>query len=518
MEVYSGRIINRGECVTGVISCSCPLGTTNKEECLHIGETASLVWDDYCRVRDLIKSELQNKYLQVLSQEEKEVIKVCQAIIEDQDLNDEIYRDVNGGIPLMISLRRVYNRQYRIFQRQNAFFHSYMARDLICLRDEFIHRLKNSSPRYSLPRILLCEQIGLFDALYATERNIVAVVEEKHCAISHASILLAGKGIPCIAGIGVIKEWDGQFALLDGRTGELFINPEDSFVTKHIRSGVRQVAPENIKEFEERLGFQLLATVNTEREIAEAREGGFSGIGLVRTELLVDPTEISDYEAQLELYKRLTESFEGKRICIRTFDFGGDKYSLMPTYWQTMGLTAMHKGVRGTLLMNHEFKTQIRAIMAASLGTGISILFPYVSNKNEAQLILSIVKSVQDEFMQKNEMSVVIKVGFMIENIEAAQAIRELLPFADFINIGLNDLTRSVFLSDGIGDSGSDDYSLVPLKEVIGYIVTETHKDKKTVCICGESVLETLGIPFLKNIKIDAVSISPQSIYYLKGE
>lgn len=520
MKVYSGKIINNGACIIGIIAYSDSSPVRRESNCMREEERVDWEWANFCRVRDSIIEELKTKELTSADKVEKEIVHTHILVIQDDDLNDALYRGLVGGEPLIDVIHRVFNDFYHSLKSERAANYAFVARDLLGLRDELISRLKKEeSGKDVRPRILLCEQVGLYDVLYAKERHISAVVERTHNTLSHASILMNGMGIPCIDGVDIKKEWEGLPAIFVGSTGVLIIDPTEETLQAYQKQNERNVrAAYNCEAH--RFGdtsFRLLATVNSESELSEAKRIGFDGIGLVRTEFLIDRDSVSSCDAQITAYSTIAENFLGQPICIRTFDFGEDKYSMAPGHWIDRGVTAAHKGIVGALLVPDDLKNQIRAILVAARVSELSILFPFVSTQEEARCLLSLVRTTQNELKRERGFCRKVKVGFMIETVSAAHSIQELVKSADFINIGFNDLTKSYYPMANAGDFVFNENNLLPLKQLIAHIVEETHQAKKTVCLCGEKAIDILGVPFLESIQIDAVSISPNDVFAQEG-
>lgn len=70
----------------------------------------------------------------------------------------------------------------------------------------------------------------------------------------------------------------------------------------------------------------LLANIGTAEDAERAAPVGVEGVGLFRTEVLfLDRSTAPSHEEQADVYARVLETFEGRKVVIRTLDAGADK-------------------------------------------------------------------------------------------------------------------------------------------------------------------------------------------------
>ncbi len=91
------------------------------------------------------------------------------------------------------------------------------------------------------------------------------------------------------------------------------------------------------------------------------------------------PTE----DEQFDAYKAVLESMGEKPVVIRTLDIGGDKelsYMEMP---QELNPFLGYRAIRMCLDRKDLFKTQLRALLRASVFGNLKIMFPMIATINE---------------------------------------------------------------------------------------------------------------------------------------
>ncbi len=120
---------------------------------------------------------------------------------------------------------------------------------------------------------------------------------------------------------------------------------------------------------------ELAANIGTPSDVAGVLGNGGEAVGLFRTEFLYMgresmPTEKEQYNA----YKSVLEKMEGKPVVVRTLDIGGDKelpYLDMP---KEMNPFLGFRAVRLCLEQQDMFRTQLRALLRASVYGNLRIM------------------------------------------------------------------------------------------------------------------------------------------------
>ena len=130
---------------------------------------------------------------------------------------------------------------------------------------------------------------------------------------------------------------------------------------------------------------EVAANVGGEKDAVDGMALGADGVGLLRSEFLfLDRTSAPDEDEQYEAYTAVVKAFAGEpRIVIRTLDVGGDKplaYLPMPREDNPF------LGIRGIRLAEGHvelLRTQLRAILRASVHGQVHVMFPMVTTLDE---------------------------------------------------------------------------------------------------------------------------------------
>jgi len=184
-------------------------------------------------------------------------------------------------------------------------------------------------------------------------------------------------------------------------------------------------------------------------DVLRSIERGAEGIGLFRTEvpfLLRErfPTETE----QTEIYRQQLDAFYPKTVTMRTLDIGGDK----PLPYFPINEENPFLGWRGIRVsMDHPeiFISQVRAMIKASAGfDNLQIMLPMISNMNEVDYSLRLIKRAYQEILEEGLQVVKPSVGVMIEIPALMYQVKALSSRVDFISVGSNDLSQYLLAID----------------------------------------------------------------------
>lgn len=357
--------------------------------------------------------------------------------------------------------------------------------------------------------------------------NVVGILTEVGGKTSHSAILARALEIPAALSIDgiVTKVADGQKVILDGTTGDVFLNPTNDQVETYIK---KRIAFLNDKKALER--FRGLPSKMASGEVAElvgnigkpadaqnVKDADGEGVGLFRTEFLfMDATSIPSEDEQFEAYKQAVEILAGKPVIIRTLDIGGDKAIPYLGLETEENPFLGYRAVRFCLDRKEDiYKPQLRALLRASAFGKIRIMVPLVTCVEEIREVKAMVEELKADLDAKGiAYDKDIKVGIMTETAASAVLADILAKEADFFSIGTNDLTGYTMAVDRGNAKVAYLYSAYQpaVLRSIKRIIECGKAEGIMVGMCGEAAADPMLVPVLLAWGLDEFSVSPTSI------
>ncbi|CUT03199.1 phosphoenolpyruvate--protein phosphotransferase [Candidatus Chrysopegis kryptomonas] len=300
------------------------------------------------------------------------------------------------------------------------------ANDLEDLKNRVIRNIQQEKwlSRFDTSRIVVAENLTPADTILFSRNQVLGYITDLGGYTSHTAILARALKIPAVVGLKEATKFikTGDTVILDGYRGIVIVNPDQSLIEQY------QEKMKRIAELERKLEqlkqlpaetmdgkkFTLLANIEFPDEVDEAIENGAEGIGLFRTEYIINNSIIPDEDEQFEEYLRVAEKIYPGKVVIRTFDIGGDK--IFKDYHKEDNPFLGWRGIRIGLDRPDILLTQLRAILRASIKGNVMIMFPMVTTIDEVREIKKYVEIAKSQLREKNvKFDESIKIGVMIE-------------------------------------------------------------------------------------------------------
>jgi len=347
---------------------------------------------------------------------------------------------------------------------------------------------------------------------------------------SHTAIVARSLGIPAVVALEDLTEIirGGDTVIIDGNRGIVIVNPDHETIRQYEKYTQEFVELEHkldaIKEkpAETRDGTKitLLGNIEFPDEAEIVLQKGGEGIGLYRTEFLYlnrpnEPTEQEHYEA----YARTVRVFGHWPVIIRTVDLGADKYTQSKRFAPEPNPFLGLRSIRFCLQNLTMFKTQLRAILRASLLGNVKIMFPLITNLHEMMQARMILRDVMEDLDEESTpYNKDMEVGIMIETPSAALTASALAADVDFFSIGTNDLTQYTLAVDRGNELVSTLYSAADpaVLRLIRTVVQDAYKAQIDVAVCGEMASEPDYIMLLLGMGVRTLSLSSPMIPEIK--
>ena len=347
---------------------------------------------------------------------------------------------------------------------------------------------------------------------------------------SHTAIVARSMGIPAVVGLEDVTSNLAPMAtvIIDGNRGVVIIDPDETTLKQY-----RELAAE-FERLERELDalrdmdaitrdgvmVELYGNIEFPNEAEMVFDKGGHGIGLYRTEFLylyseMEPTEEDHYNA----YKEVLRVTGNMPVIIRTMDLGADKFTQNKRFTRESNPFLGLRSIRFCLQNLVLFKTQLRAILRASVEGNIRIMFPLVSSLHELRQAKMILRDVMEDLDEDNiKYNPNVPVGIMIETPSAALTASILAGESDFFSIGTNDLIQYTLAVDRGNERVSTLYSGADpaVIKLLRSIIHDASKAKINVSICGEMASDPEYIMMLLGLGYRTFSLAPPMIPEIK--
>jgi len=353
--------------------------------------------------------------------------------------------------------------------------------------------------------------------------GVKAYCTEHGSHTSHSAILTRSMGFTALVAKESILSGlrDGDDAILDAPGGLIIINPDAQQTAEYEQKLQEQ------KERAEYLKSQLelpavtsnniaitvKANIEYPGEISNVLDNRCEGIGLFRTEFIyLNRSTLPDEEEQTMVYTDLVSRLSDNLVIIRTFDLGGDKIAYLQQYDREENPYLGCRGIRFSLQQNTLFRTQVRAILRASVHGKTAVMFPMIISTEDFLAAKAVVSDCMKELENQGlTYDPEIMVGAMIETPSAAICAEQLAKVCDFFSLGTNDLVQYTLAVDRNNDRVAPYYIQYhpAVLQMIRQTISAAKQAGIPVSICGEMASELMFVPLLVGMGIDELSINP---------
>lgn len=457
------------------------------------------------------------------------VFECHQMLLEDPVLFGETEKYIlEDHVNAEAAVRRTANHARAQFERMNDPYFRERVRDLDDVERRLLKALTGfgGSPHLELkaPSIVIADDLTPSETVQLPREYVLGFATNGGSTTSHVALLARAMGIPAVTGLGDItgKVIAGETVLLDGTNGAVTIAPDEEAVRsfsdlverqKEIVEDVSRGAPAGtLKDGGDVL---IYANVHPGVPVADVKEQGARGVGLYRSEYLwlnreMEPTEEEQFEAYSDAAKFAASLGPRSSITIRTLDIGGDKLVRGISSKEANPFLG-NRSIRYLLSNPDVFRTQLRAILRASVFGKVGILYPMVSCVEELREAAAILADVKRELDGKGiAYDKAVPVGAMIEVPSAAINADALAKYVQLFSIGTNDLVQYTMAADRGNESVAHLYQPTnpAVLKLMRMTIDAAKRNGIPVGVCGESASDPIVGVLWAAMGVDMLSMS----------
>ncbi|MBO0473660.1 phosphoenolpyruvate--protein phosphotransferase [Enterococcus ureasiticus] len=477
---------------------------------------------------------IREKAAQSLGEEEAQVFDAHLMVLSDPEMIGQIKQNIQDNkVNAESALKEVTDMYIGMFEAMDD--NAYMQERAADIRDVakriLAHLLGVTLPNPSMINeevVVVAHDLTPSDTAQLDRTYVKAFVTDIGGRTSHSAIMARSLEIPAIVGTKEItaKVKEGDILAVNGIDGDVIIHPTDAeksdFEAKGKAYADLKVEWEKLKNAEtvtaDGKHIELAANIGTPKDLEGVHNNGAEAVGLYRTEFLyMDSPDFPTEDEQYTAYTAVLEGMNGKPVVVRTMDIGGDKelpYLQLP---HEMNPFLGYRALRISLSERGDemFRTQMRALLRASVHGNLRIMFPMVATLKEFRAAKKIFEEEKAKLVSEGtKVSDTIQVGIMIEIPAAAVIADKFAKEVDFFSIGTNDLIQYTMAADRMNERVS--YLYQPynpsILRLIKNVIDASHAEGKWTGMCGEMGGDQMAVPLLVGMGLDEFSMSATSI------
>lgn len=373
--------------------------------------------------------------------------------------------------------------------------------------------------------ILIARNIGPAELLdYG--RSLKGIVLEEGSVGSHAAIVARALAIPLVIHAERIttEALNGDHIMVDGDQGIVHLRPDDTVVAAfRDKIAMQAQAQERYASIRTEPARTLCGTevglhmnAGLMADLPSLDGSGAEGVGLFRTELQFLVRNQMPKRSELSaLYARVLDAAKGKRVVFRTLDIGSDKVLPYMKPQEEPNPALGWRAIRVGLDKPGVLRMQLQALIRASHGRPLTIMFPFIAQYEEYKAAKAEMdKALERERVLGHPVPERVEVGAMLETPSLAFAPDRFYQEVDFLSIGGNDLKQFFFAADRENERVRRRYDTlnVSFLTFLEGIVKRCDASNTSLSFCGEDAGRPVEAACFAAMGFRMLSMRPASI------
>ncbi|MEK3731327.1 MULTISPECIES: phosphoenolpyruvate--protein phosphotransferase [Paenibacillus] len=475
--------------------------------------------------------DIKARTLQELGEKKAEIFESHLLILNDPELIDPVKEKITSeSVNAEYALNETASQFIQMFENMKSAYLQERAADMRDVTKRVLKHLLGlnyvNPSEISEEVVVVAEDLTPSDTAQLNRKYVKGFTTNIGGRTSHSAIMARSLEIPAVVGTKNVLSsvQSGDLIIVDGLEGDVIINPSEQTVAEY--RAKQEAYAKQVEEWRklrteptisrDGVHVELAANIGTPNDVAGVLDNGGEGVGLYRTEFLyMGRDKLPSEEVQYVAYKTVLEKMEGKPVVVRTLDIGGDKELPYLDLPKEMNPFLGFRAVRLCLERQDIFRTQLRALLRASVHGNLRIMFPMIATLGEFREAKALLEEEKAKLAAEGiPVSEEIQLGIMVEIPSTAVLADQFAKEVDFFSIGTNDLIQYTMAADRMNERVS--YLYQPynpaILRLVKMVIDAAHREGRWVGMCGEMAGDSTAIPILLGLGLDEFSMSATSI------
>ncbi|GAA0854897.1 phosphoenolpyruvate--protein phosphotransferase [Paenibacillus glucanolyticus] len=474
---------------------------------------------------------IKARTLQELGEKKAEIFESHLLILNDPELIEPVKAKIaSESVNAEFALNETATQFIQMFENMKSAYLQERAADMRDVTKRILKHLLGlnyvSPSEISEEVIVVAEDLTPSDTAQLNRKYVKGFTTNIGGRTSHSAIMARSLEIPAVVGTKNVLSsvQNGDWIIVDGLEGDVIINPTEAIMEQY--RAKQEAYAKQIEEWKklrseptvskDGIHVELAANIGTPNDVAGVLDNGGEAVGLYRTEFLyMGRDKLPSEEIQYVAYKSVLEKMEGKPVVVRTLDIGGDKELPYLDLPKEMNPFLGFRAVRLCLDRQDIFRTQLRALLRASVHGNLRIMFPMIATLSEFREAKALLEEEKAKLVSEGTpVSEEIQLGIMVEIPSTAVLADQFAKEVDFFSIGTNDLIQYTMAADRMNERVA--YLYQPynpaILRLVKMVIDAAHREGRWVGMCGEMAGDSTAIPILLGLGLDEFSMSATSI------